>query len=82
MDLPAEEPTQHQAEKRQIKGKIEFRDVTFRYGPTTPAVLASVSFSVPAGARIGICGKSFPKSREISDTKNLQGVQAAAKALC
>ena len=82
MDLPAEEPTQHQAEKRQIKGKIEFRDVSFRYGPTIPAVLENVSFLVPAGTRIGICGKLFPKSREISDTKNPQGVQAAAKALC
>jgi thiol reductant ABC exporter CydC subunit len=37
---------------------IEARDVTFRYAPLDPAVLAHVSFRVAAGERLGIVGPS------------------------
>ena len=37
-----------------IRGDVEFRDVTFAYGPTT--VLRDVSFTVPAGGSLAIVG--------------------------
>lgn len=39
------------------RGAIEFRDVAFTYGGDEP-VLRDVSFSVPAGARVGIAGRT------------------------
>ena len=38
-------------------GRIEFRDVSFAYDPRN-AILDKVSFSVPAGARVGIVGRT------------------------
>jgi len=37
-----------------IHGEVEFKDVTFAYGPTT--VLRDVSFTVPAGGSLAIVG--------------------------
>ena len=37
-----------------IRGDVEFRDVTFAYGPTT--VLRDISFTVPAGGSLAIVG--------------------------
>lgn len=37
-----------------IRGDVEFRDVTFAYGPTV--VLHDISFSVPAGGSLAIVG--------------------------
>lgn len=37
-----------------IRGDVEFRDVTFAYGPTV--VLQDISFSVPAGGSLAIVG--------------------------
>ena len=38
-------------------GEVEFRDVVFSYDPGR-AVLHNISFSVPAGGRVGIAGKT------------------------
>ncbi len=40
----------------EIKGKIEFRDVTFRYRPETPVVLKNISFTVEPGETLAIIG--------------------------
>ena len=37
-----------------VRGDVEFRNVTFAYGPTT--VLRDISFSVPAGGSLAIVG--------------------------
>ena len=41
-----------------LSGKIEFRGLTFRYPGTERAVLSDVSFTVEAGERVGIIGKT------------------------
>lgn len=38
------------------RGRVEFRDVSFRYPGTTRDVLAGVSFTAEAGARVAIVG--------------------------
>jgi subfamily B ATP-binding cassette protein HlyB/CyaB len=42
----------------ELKGRISFEDVTFRYRPDAPEVLRNVSLEVPAGQVIGIVGRS------------------------
>ena len=39
-------------------GSVEFRSVTARYAPDLPSVLHDVSFSLPAGAKLGIAGRT------------------------
>ena len=41
-----------------IRGEISFKDVSFRYTPTTPFALQRVSFTAPAGSMIGVMGRS------------------------
>lgn len=41
-----------------IKGKIEFRDLTFRYPDGEFDVLENVSFTIEAGENVGIVGKT------------------------
>lgn len=41
-----------------IRGAVEFRNVSFRYGPSMPMVLNDLSFSVPAGGTIALVGPS------------------------
>lgn len=48
---------EHPEESRISKGKIEFRDVSFRY-PAGDAVFADFSFSVRAGEKVGLVGPS------------------------
>ena len=40
-----------------IKGEIEFKDVTFRYGNRAPA-LDHISFTIPAGKKVALVGSS------------------------
>ena len=42
----------------QIRGTIEFRDLSFSYTPDSRCVLKNISFSVPAGSSLGIIGKA------------------------
>ena len=53
-DVP-EKPDARRLER--AAGAIEFRDVSFDYGSGRP-VLRHVEFSVPAGARVGISGRT------------------------
>jgi ATP-binding cassette subfamily B protein len=41
-----------------LKGHIEFENISFRYGSEGPRALDDVSFSIPAGSVFGIVGKS------------------------
>lgn len=44
-------------ENKQIRGTIEFRNLSFSYTPDSRPVLKNVSFTVPAGCSVGIIGK-------------------------
>jgi len=41
-----------------LEGRIEFRDLTFTYPGDGPAVLKDLSFTIKAGERIGIIGRT------------------------
>ncbi|MGK0247950.1 MAG: subfamily B ATP-binding cassette protein HlyB/CyaB [Oleispira sp.] len=41
-----------------IKGKIQFENVIFRYAPNTPEVLRNINLKIEAGQTIGIVGTS------------------------
>jgi len=43
---------------RRLARGIEFRDVTFRYGPSAPNVLENASFRIPAGKTTVLAGAS------------------------
>jgi ATP-binding cassette subfamily B protein len=53
---PALQDAPDAAAPRQVRGEIEFRDVTFRYPGTEREVLRGVSFHVPPGATVAIVG--------------------------
>lgn len=42
----------------ELQGHIEFRNVSFRYGPALPNVLRTLSIDIPAGSTLGIVGKT------------------------
>jgi len=42
----------------QLDGSVAFRNVTYRYEPDGPPVLDDVSFEIPAGATLGIVGRT------------------------
>ena len=53
---PAIEPAA--ASPKPADNSLEFRHVSFRYGPEEPLVLDDVSFAIPAGERLFISGAS------------------------
>ncbi|MBP5300608.1 MAG: peptidase domain-containing ABC transporter [Victivallales bacterium] len=58
---------------------IAFEDVTFRYRPELPPALDRLSFTIPAGAVVGIVGHSG--SGKTTLTKLLQGLHAPTAGL-
>ena len=50
-----------------LTGRIEFRDLTFRYPGTERDVLSNVSFTIEAGERVGIIGKTGSGKTTIVD---------------
>ncbi|MFZ2004354.1 MAG: peptidase domain-containing ABC transporter, partial [Stellaceae bacterium] len=58
VNRPSEEGHSQGAIRPAIRGRVQFRDVRFRYlGTTTPA-LDDVSFTIPEGSIFGIMGRS------------------------
>jgi ATP-binding cassette, subfamily B, multidrug efflux pump len=41
-----------------IKGKIEFRNLSFRYGPETPLVLSNINLTIEAGQTVAFIGRT------------------------
>jgi len=41
-----------------LQGRVEFRDVTFRFTDTTPMILQGVNLEIPAGSFVGLVGGS------------------------
>jgi ATP-binding cassette subfamily B protein len=42
---------------RRLQGAIEFRDLSFRYGPESPWVLRDIRLDVPAGSSLAVVGE-------------------------
>eukprot|EP00949_MAST-11_sp_MAST-11-sp1_P004080 g4080.t1 len=40
------------------KGAVQFRDVQVRYRPGLPLVLRGMTFDIPAGCKVGVCGRT------------------------
>ena len=57
MNVPPEEARANGL-RLPIKGEVTFKDVYFRYTPSSPFALDGVSFTVPAGTTLGIMGRS------------------------
>ena len=56
----------------QIRGKIEFEDVTFRYTPTGAPAINRLTFGIPPGKVVGIVGRSG--SGKTTLTRLMQGL--------
>ena len=61
-----------------LAGKIEFEDVTFRYGADGAPALDNISFSVPAGTMFGVVGRSG--SGKTTLTRLIQGLYSCSRA--
>jgi len=53
-----EDAREHTGMRPDIRGEISFRDLSFRYSRDAPYALDRVNFTIPAGASIGIMGRS------------------------
>ncbi|NLS04840.1 peptidase domain-containing ABC transporter [Rhizobium sp. P32RR-XVIII] len=63
----------------QLKGCIEFDNVTFHYGPEDSPALDNVSFTIPAGSVFGVVGKSG--SGKTTITRLIQGLYQSQQGL-
>jgi subfamily B ATP-binding cassette protein HlyB/CyaB len=63
----------------QLEGRIEFDQVTFRYGPEGPPALDNVSFTIPAGSVFGVVGKTG--SGKTTITRLIQGLYQSQQGL-
>jgi ATP-binding cassette subfamily C protein LapB len=58
MQLPVERPpSRNFLLKDAIAGEIEFREVSFSYGPMAPVVLNKISFRIKAGEKVAVIGR-------------------------
>jgi ATP-binding cassette, subfamily B, bacterial len=67
LDLPTERDlTQGNLRLPEVRGEIEFRDVSFSHDPAVP-ILDGLSFRIPAGGRFTIVGQSGAGKTSIVD---------------
>ena len=61
-EIPSEQPLETEYGKKHVnwpvQPRIEFKKVYLKYRPNTEIVLKGLSFLVPAGARVGIAGRT------------------------
>ena len=62
-----------------LKGRIEFEGVSFRYGPDGALALDDVSFDIPTGSLFGIVGRSG--SGKTTVTRLIQGLYPIQQGL-
>ncbi len=74
---PSDDTVVHLADRRRLKGKIELRRVSFRYGEQEPWVLRDVNLTIPAGEMVAITGPSGAGKTTL--TKLLIGLMAPSE---
>ena len=72
MNRPVEGKSGDGGLQPQIRGKIEFEDVTFRYTPTGAPAINRLTFGIPPGKVVGIVGRSG--SGKTTLTRLMQGL--------
>jgi ATP-binding cassette subfamily B protein len=75
MDHPSERPVDAQTILPEIRGGIEFDEVSFRYPDAAGSALDRVSFTVEEGEMIGVVGRSG--SGKTTLIRMIQGIQCA-----
>jgi ATP-binding cassette subfamily B protein len=55
-----------------LRGRVEFENISFRYGPDAPPALDDISFTIPEGSVVGVVGRSG--SGKTTLTRIVQGL--------
>lgn len=79
MNRPEEGMRESGGLEPELKGRIDFEDVTFRYVPNTPPAINRMSFTLPAGKVVGMVGRSG--SGKSTLTRLLQGLYQAQEGV-
>jgi len=58
LDTPPERTASRQGVSLELKGSIEFRNVAFRYHPSSPLVVQDVSLRIEPGQMVALVGRS------------------------
>ncbi|MCP3880987.1 MAG: peptidase domain-containing ABC transporter [Sulfitobacter sp.] len=72
MNRPAEGLRESGGLEPEVKGRIEFEGITFRYAPNAPPALDGMTFTLPAGKVVGVVGRSG--SGKTTLTRLIQGL--------
>lgn len=72
MNRPAEGLRESGGLEPELKGRIEFEGVTFRYAPNLPPAIDKLTFNIPAGKVLGVVGRSG--SGKTTLTRLIQGL--------
>lgn len=78
MDAPAESGREGGLTP-EVKGRIEFEDVTFRYPGAAAAALDRIGFTIPPGKVVGVVGRSG--SGKTTLTRLLQGLYPVSEGV-
>lgn len=72
MNRPAEGLRESGGLEPELKGRIEFEGVSFRYAPNAPPAIDKLTFNLPAGKVLGVVGRSG--SGKTTLTRLIQGL--------
>lgn len=72
MNQRPERHSQIRGLRPELKGRIEFENISFRYGPDRPLALDGISFTIKEGSVVGIVGRSG--SGKTTLTRIVQGL--------
>ncbi len=79
MNRPAEGLRESGGLEPELRGRIEFEGVTFRYGSNASPALDNISFNLPAGTVLGVVGRSG--SGKTTLTRLMQGLYAVQEGV-